>query len=992
MPNINAASPSPTFYTIIGSNVAWWNGTAWVNTGQSIGNSSAVNLGGCGCYLYSLVGGTGQVYVYNGTGPGTLLTTLTGFSGGGPYDIVTDANCNFYILKTTTPQVMTMYSPTGAVLATYNMTGMPSTSAGGGFAIIGTQVFVSNGAGFFTGNITGSTISFTNNAAVSGQMSGGDYASCPIGALVSSYTANAVVTGTLGCSTTSVSLTAFTNMNPVNTYSWAGPGLTGPTNASVAVATAPGTYSCTISKTICPVTSTVVTVNVVSNGTTINPTLTVTNTLTCANPSAQISATPGPAGFTYTWTGPGIVSGGSTSTVTVNQGGTYTVAVANATNSCQGTQTVSVATNTTPPIVTSTPSGTAICFGQSTGLTAAGAVSYTWNTGATTAALTVTPNLTSNFTVIGTAANGCTNSAVSTVSVIALPIPSASNNGPICVGANLQLNGGGGTTYAWSGPNGFVNGLQNPNIPSVTSLEAGVYTLTAMSGACTGSITTTVIINPLPTPIAANSGPVCEGVGLTFNGTGGTSYSWSGPSGFVSNSQFPGILAPSVVNSGTYTLTVTDANGCTNFTTTAAIVNPLPAISISGATVCANTIINLGATGGTTYNWTGPAGFTSNLQNPSIASAATNMAGVYSVTVTDVNNCSSTSNTVVVVNPIPTPSASNNGPICTGNNLLFTGNGGINYTWSGPNGFSATGQNPILNLATTNASGAYTLTVTDNIGCSASVVTSAIVAPLPQPAITSDKNNGCVPLCVNFVCSNSSAMQSVSWSVNGGNGANGPTYENCFNASGVYTISAEVVDVNGCRNTTTYIIDAYPIPVADFNFAPIKPVINNDQVTFTDASHQAVIQTWNWYFYSNASSTSNLQNPQFYYPEAGTYPVTLVVKSDKGCVDTITKTIVVGEDYGIYVPNAFTPNNDGLNDVFQPKGFGIVKYQLQIFDRWGERVFETKTFEQGWDGRFKSKGLDYEKVCEDGVYTWLINVTNVFGKAHELKGHVTLFK
>jgi len=232
MPNINAATPNPTFYTILtGGNVGWWNGSTWVNTGHAIGNTAAVNLGGCGCYLYSLVGSSGQVWVYNGTGPGTLLTTLTGFSGGGPYDIVTDANTNFYILKTTNPQSLTMYSPTGSVLATYNMTGMPSTSAGGGFSIIGTQVFVHNINGFFIGNIVGSTINFTNTPAGSSSMSGGDYASCPIPALVTSYTANAVVTGTLGCSTTSVTLTANTNLTPVNSYSWTGTGLTGLNNS-----------------------------------------------------------------------------------------------------------------------------------------------------------------------------------------------------------------------------------------------------------------------------------------------------------------------------------------------------------------------------------------------------------------------------------------------------------------------------------------------------------------------------------------------------------------------------------------------------------------------------------------------------------------------------------------------------------------------------------------------------------------------------------------
>lgn len=125
------------------------------------------------------------------------------------------------------------------------------------------------------------------------------------------------------------------------------------------------------------------------------------------------------------------------------------------------------------------------------------------------------------------------------------------------------------------------------------------------------------------------------------------------------------------------------------------------------------------------------------------------------------------------------------------------------------------------------------------------------------------------------------------------------------------------------------------------------------------------------------------------YSEPGTYAVALVVKSDHGCVDTIVRPLVVGEDFGIYVPNAFTPNEDGLNDIFRPKGFGVVKYELQIFDRWGERIFHTKDMNEGWDGKYQGRGGD---IVEEGAYTWLINVTSVFGKAHELKGHVTLIK
>ncbi|MBP7808903.1 MAG: gliding motility-associated C-terminal domain-containing protein [Bacteroidia bacterium] len=997
MPNLNAAAPNPTFYTIIGGNVNWWNGTAWVNTGHAIGNTAAVNMGGCGCYLYSLVGGTGQVYVYNGTGPGTLLTTISTFSGGGPYDIVTDVNCNFYILKTTTGgpgQTLTMYSPTGAVLSTYNMTGMPSTSAGGGFSIIGNTVYVHNTSGFFAGNITGSTVNFTLVPGAAASLGGGDYASCPIGATSSSFTAAATVSGTLGCSTTTVGLSSTTNLTPINTYSWTGPGLVGPTTGSTAVANAPGVYTVVISKTVCPVASVTATVLVTSNGTVINPTITVSNSLTCTNPTAQLTVTPGPPGFSYAWTGPNIIGANNTQVITVGQPGNYVVAVANLTNTCQGSQTLTVVSNTTAPAVMVTPTSTTICFGQSATLVASGASTYTWNTSATTANLTISPTVNTVYSVIGTnAVNGCTNTASGTVNVTPLPIPNANSNSAVCVGNTLNLTGSGGSVYAWQGPNAFISGSQNPSIPAVTAAAAGVYTLTAMVGTCTGSTTTTVVINPLPTPVATNNGPVCVGQAINFTGNGGVSYSWSGPAGFSSNSQNPGIFSSSTSNTGVYVLTVTDANGCINSTATPVVVNALPIISMTSSTICINQNINLGATGGTTYTWSGPGGYTSNAQNPVIPSAQPNMAGVYTVIVTDANNCSSTSNTVVVVNPLPSPTASNNSPVCIGGVFSLVGNGGLTYSWSGPNGFFASSQSPSVIATSANQSGNYTLTVSDNIGCTNTAVTPVTVSALPVANIISSANTGCAPLCVTFTVSSSSSLQTTSWSYNGSNVTNGMNTQYCFNTSGIYTVTADVVDANNCAGSTTFTVDIYPLPVADFNFAPLKPIINIDpEVQFTDASHSANVVTWNWYFMNTAQYTSILQNPTFGYTEPGTYPVALVVKSDHGCIDTIVKPIVVGEDFGIYVPNAFTPNGDGLNDIFQPKGFGVVKYTLMIFDRWGEKLFETSDFNQGWDGTRQSKKDVKYGIIADGTYTWLINCTSVFGKSHELTGHVVLLK
>jgi gliding motility-associated-like protein len=574
--------------------------------------------------------------------------------------------------------------------------------------------------------------------------------------------------------------------------------------------------------------------------------------------------------------------------------------------------------------------------------------------------------------------------------VIALPVPTALTGGAVCVGATLNLSSTGGTSYAWSGPNGFTSALQNPNIPAASLLAGGVYTVIVTANTCTAQTTVTGVINPLPTPNIVTNSPICVGQGLNLTGSGGTSYSWSGPNGFNSSNQNPNISSTSMNNGGNYILTVTDANGCVNSTNSNVVINPLPNASATGGTACENMNIALSANGGATYAWSGPNAFSSSLQNPTVNNAPFAASGQYTVVVTSAAGCVSTAFTSIVVNPAPVPNATGNNP-CVNNNINLSSTGGVNYAWSGPNGYTSNLQNPTIPSSTSNNSGNYAVTVTDANGCSASANVNITVNPLPQPVITALANTGCTPVCAKFALTCNPPVASANWTMGDGGTTNGVlTADHCYYTTGLYTVTAVVTDINGCSNTAQNTAEVYPTPVADFNHAPIKPIINIDpEVTFTDASHGATIATWNWYFMNTAQYTSNVQNPTFMYTEPGTYAVALVVKSDKGCIDTIVRPIVVGEDYGVYVPNAFTPNDDGLNDVFQPKGFGIVKYELQIFDRWGEKVFQTKNFEEGWNGKFQNRGGN---VVEEGSYTWLINVTSVFGKAHELKGHVTLIK
>ncbi len=732
-----------------------------------------------------------------------------------------------------------------------------------------------------------------------------------------------------------------------------------------------------------PLTSNVV--SVIVNPT---PTVTVNSTSICAGSTANLIAN---GATSYVWSAGANSTG--VNTASMNPMTTTSYTVTGTTAGCTGSAVATVTVNPMP-VPTATNNGP-ICTGGALNLSSTGGGTYSWTGPSSFVSASQNPVI--NPAALSNAGNyivtvnlaGCTATAQTNVSVFT-PTASASNTGPYCAGATVQLSSSIGAGYTWTGP-GFGSALQNPTIPNSTAAATGVYTVVINLGSCTAMATTSVTVYASPTPIASNNSPVCKGFPINFTGTSGVGCVWSGP-GFSSNQQNPTIAVSTMANNGTYTLVITDPNNCTNTITTNVIVNPLPIVSASGATVCEGTSTVITSSGGTSYSWSGPAGYTSNVQNPVFPNAIPANSGVYSVLVTDANTCTNTAVANLLVNPAPVANIQTNSPICINHVLSLNGTGGVSYAWSGPNGFFASVQSPSIMANTVNYTGNYALTVTDAKGCTASTSAPAIVNPIPNVTISASKINSCPPLCTDFSFGSTSPVASYNWTLGNGVSGSSSTVQTCYNTSGIYTVNATVTDIYGCSNSTTYTVEVWPKPVADFNYSPIKPIEIIEEVTFTDASHSANIVSWNWYFMNTAQYTSILQNPNYTYQQAGEYPIALIVKSNHGCSDTLIKKIVVGEDYGIYVPNAFTPNGDGVNDIFQPKGFGIVKYELNIFDRWGEKIFSTKTFEEGWNGTKQAKHDVKYGIIEEGTYTWLINVTNVFGKSHELKGHVTLMK
>jgi hypothetical protein len=262
--------------------------------------------------------------------------------------------------------------------------------------------------------------------------------------------------------------------------------------------------------------------------------------------------------------------------------------------------------------------------------------------------------------------NGCPSAAgTTTATVNAIPAtPTASNNGPICSGSELDLSTPtvSGATYSWTGPNSFSSTQQNPSIASATTAASGTYsvTVTTVNGCPSAAGTTTATVNAIPaTPTASNNGPTCAGSTLTLSTptVTGATYSWTGPNSFSSTQQNPSIPNATSAVSGTYSVTVT-VNGCPSAAgTTAVAVNPTPTAPTAGnnGPILAGNTLNLTAStvSDVTYNWTGPNGFTSTDQNPSISNAMSAASGTYSVTVTDTNGCTSAagSTTALVTAP-----------------------------------------------------------------------------------------------------------------------------------------------------------------------------------------------------------------------------------------------------------------------------------------------------------------------------------------------------
>ncbi len=327
--------------------------------------------------------------------------------------------------------------------------------------------------------------------------------------------------------------------------------------------------------------------------------------------------------------------------------------------------------------------------------------------------------------------------------------PTVTTNSPVCQGGTLTLSVSGGDLFAWTGPGGFKSTASSASVNNISLAQAGTYNLiTTNAQGCIAAISTNVVVNPKPNAQAsATPNPICSGGTLQLSASGGATYAWSGPSGYSSGQQNPSISNISTSMSGSFVVNVTSAQGCSSLANVNVTVNPTPTATASAnpSSVCEGQNINLSATGGVSYIWSGPGGWTSNQQNPTRNNATLAMMGTYSVTVTSGAGCNSVATVSVVVNPLPNAQIKvDPNPVCSGRLVRFHAAGGVSYAWSGPGGWTSNLPNPVIGNIQTNQAGTYSVTVTNEAGCNASRSATLVVNQTPNGAASVSPQSVCV--------------------------------------------------------------------------------------------------------------------------------------------------------------------------------------------------------------------------------------------------------
>ena len=780
----------------------------------------------------------------------------------------------------------------------------------------------------------------------------------------------------LTCSNPTISVQATGGVS----YQWSN-GLSNSANQSL---TQPGTYTVTvIGSNSCTATSSI---TITSNQTA--PTAVITNNtgstvLHCNQSQINVTAS---GGVSYLWSN-GL---GTNQTVNLTAGGTYTVTVTGA-NGCTDTEIITINQLQNPTV---TVSAITMCAGGTGTLTAVPSTpggTFVWTQfpsnvqlPGNSSSVSVSPTTNSIYNVQYFDIYNCpSNTSMANVTVNQTPVANISGTSTICSGntailtANSSLTGANGF-YTWSP---ITSSSQTVSVTPMTSTNYSViYTLNGCPSAAANHLVT-VYQTPL---VTVNNVGICTGGQATLTANpdiaGGT-YSWNT---FPTPATTQSItVQPS--STSTFTVVYTSPNNCPSQSATATVtVTDVPSVVLSDINVCEGQSGNLTAVPsvpGGVFSWT-PGGMGSATLTVSPDSTS-NVSVVYIL-----NGCPSLADTALVT-VINTPSVSvSDMAICANQTATLTA---IPSTQGGTFLWSTGGTTSSINVNPTSTS-LYSVTYFDN-GCASPTAFSTVtVDPIPVVTFDVDITEGCLPLTVNLTNTTLNTTN-CTWNIE-----NNGVLNECgelsytFQTAGCYDISLTTDSPNGCTNTLMLsdLICAYASPIADFSLSATELNVSDPIVTINNNSTGAVDYIWN---YGDNTTDSSIYNPEPHLFDGyldSMYTISLIAISENGCVDSMNQIITFNDDVTIYAPNSFTPDEDGLNEIWLPvisSGINPNAYQLRIFNRWGQEFFVTNNILQGWDGTFLG-----DKV-QDGTYSFQLTYSKSGQtKKNVIVGHINLIR
>jgi gliding motility-associated-like protein len=722
----------------------------------------------------------------------------------------------------------------------------------------------------------------------------------------------------------------------------------------------------------------------------------------CSNAST-VNLTATPSGGT--WSGSGVSPVGVlTPSLAAIGNNTYTYSIGSGSCSSVGNTTISI-----EKFVPSTIGGTIspICLpgtpvNLSTALTTSTLGAGTWAgngvTGSTfdpVAAGIGTHTLTYNTSSSPTASL-CPSSSTIAVTINSAAQPTITAVGPFCTNANsltVVATPSGGT---WIGSGISTSGVLSPSVAAVGN---NTYTYTVGSSTCSATGTTTISIEQfVPSTITGSVNVMCisdpvinlaTALSTSPLGTG----VWSGNG--ISGTSFD----PSVAGSGVHTITYSTnsnptASLCPSSSTINLTVNSVvqPTITPAGP-FCDNFTsqqLSVSPSGGMwSASSMGTSVTGSGLFSPASSSLGTNK--IY-YTLTNAPCSKKDSVDITVVHFVPATIIGALGPYCIYDpsvNLQptaqFTGG-----TWSG-NGVTGTSFSP-----STAGAGVHTITYstdpTPNGLCPDSKSLSIIVNPKPVANAVPNTTVGCTPVTIDYSTTTVN-LGSAIWDFGDGTPRDtGLLITHVYDIPGTYTATLYYTDPAGCKDTTIASsgIKVNGLPVASFQPSITETTVVDGQVEFTNQSTVLADNTYAWDI--GGLYGSNNVDESYLFLNSGDYVVTLTATTVDGCTDDTSVVIKVNPDVVIYVPNAFTPGSDGLNDVFQvfipPSGADYSTYSIVIYDRWGELIFQSNDITQSWTGAKNNSG----PILKQDVYVWKIHFQDEKKKHYDKIGHVSLLR